>query len=159
MTHSLLVDPTPNLIAASNSTKVRSVRSNHIIGVSDQYVIDPEGVTVTALAADGPLTLSLPIAVAETLLVGLRAAATDVQHLRQERGDPLGTAVVSADKLPLDTMGCMATVVRDGRILLQFRHASADTTALFLSRYGALILAETLLNLANAERIAAKPER
>ena len=135
------------------------MRSNHIVGVSDQYVIDPEGVTVTVLAAEGPLTLALPIAVAETLLVGLRAAATDVQHLRQERDDPLGKPVVSADKLPLDTVGCMATVVQDGRILLQFRHAIAATTALFLSRSGALILAKTLVNLANTHRIAVNRER
>ncbi|RYI34468.1 MAG: hypothetical protein EON48_01900 [Acetobacteraceae bacterium] len=130
-----------------------------VIGLSDQYVIDHDGVTVTVLAAEGPVTLALPIALAETLLVGLRAAANDVQQLRQERGDPVGKAVVSADRPPLDTMGCMATVVRDGRILLQFRHAMAATTALFLSRQGASILAKTLLNLAGVDRVVSKRER
>jgi hypothetical protein len=146
-------------IAVVAGVKAQIVRKNHIISVSDQYVIDPEGVTVTSLTAEGPLTLTLPVAAAKTLLVGLRAATDDVHHLRQERGDPSGKAVVSADRLPLDTMGCMATVVRDGRILLQFRHAVAATTALFLSRQGAFMVAKTLLNLAGTERMVSKRER
>lgn len=124
------------------------MRSENILGISDEFIICPEGVTVTAQTADGPLTLSLPIVEAERFLVGLRGAADDVHRLRQERGDPVGKVIVPADRVPLDTVGCTAIVVRDGRILLQFRHAVAATTALFLSRQGAAILAKTLLNLA-----------
>lgn len=123
------------------------MRHEIIVGVSDEFIIGPDGVTVTAQTPDGPLTLSLPIMAAERFLVGLRAAADDVQRLRQDQGDPIGKVVAPADRAPLDTVGCTALVVRDGRILLQFRHAAAATTALFLSRQGAAILAKTLLNM------------
>lgn len=123
------------------------MRNENILSVSDEFIISPDGVAVTAQTPDGPLALSLPIIAAERLLVGLRAAADDVHRLRQEQGDPIGKVIAPADRAPLDTVGCMAIVVRDGRILLQFRHAVAATTALFLSRQGAAILAETLLNL------------
>jgi hypothetical protein len=102
------------------------------------------------------MALFLPLATAETLLVRLRAAANDVHRLRQERGDPLGKAVVSADQPPRDTVGCMATVIEDGRILLQFRHPSATTTALFVSRQGAAILAKALSEMAGAMQMAPK---
>ncbi len=123
------------------------MRHESIVSVSDEFIIRPDGVTVTAQTTDGPLTLSLPIVAAERFLIDLRAAADDVHRLRQEQGDPLGKVIVPADRAPLDTVGCMAIVVRDGRILLQFRHAVAATTALFLSRQGAALLAKTLLNL------------
>lgn len=123
------------------------MKHENIVGVSDEFMIRPDGVTVTAQTPDGPLMLSLPIIAAERFLVGLRAAADDVHRLREERGDPIGKIIAPADRAPLDTVGCMAIVVRDGRILLQFRHAVAATTALFLSRQGAAILAKTLLDL------------
>jgi hypothetical protein len=102
------------------------------------------------------MALFIPLATAETLLVRLRAAADDVHRLRQERGDPLGKAVVSADQAPRDTVGCMATVIKDGRILLQFRHPSATTTALFVSRQGAAILAKALSDMAGVMQTAPK---
>lgn len=135
------------------------MKNDHAVSVSDEFIICPDGVTVTVQTTDGPLTLSLPIVAAERFLVGLRAAADDVHRLRQEQGDPLGKAIASADRPPIDTVGCMATVVRDGRILLQFRHAVAATTAVFVSRQGAFILAKTLLNLAGANRMVSKRER
>jgi hypothetical protein len=125
-----------------------------VIGVSDDMILSPDEVTMTLQTADGPMPLSISLAAAEALLVRLRAAADDVHRLRQECGDPHGKAVVLADKPPLDTVGCMATVLNDGRILLQFRHSSAATTALLVSRPGVAILAKTLAQMADAtERI------
>jgi hypothetical protein len=125
-----------------------------IIGVSDDMILSPDEVTMTLQTTGGPVPLSISLDAAEALLVRLRAAADDVHRLRQERGDPHGKAVVLADKPPLDTVGCMATVLKDGRILLQFRHPSAATTALLVSRHGVAILAKTLTEMAGStERI------
>jgi hypothetical protein len=132
------------------------MRGHAVTGISDDVVLSPEGVRVTVHTADGPMALFLPLAAAETLLVRLRAAADDVHRLRQERGDPVGKAVVSADQPPRDTVGCIATVIKDGRILLQFRHPSATTTALFVSRQGAAILAKALSDMAGAMQMAPK---
>ena len=125
-------------------------------GISDDIILSPDGVRLTVHTGDGPMSLFLPLATAEALLVRLRAAADDVHRLRQEHGAPLGKAVVSADQPPLDTVGCMATVIKDGRILLQFRHASAATTALLVSRQGASILATALADMAGAMQLAPK---
>jgi hypothetical protein len=128
----------------------------HVTGVSDDVILSPDGVQLTVHTEDGPMGWFIPLATAEALLVRLRAAADDVHRLRQDRGDPLGKAVVSADQPPLDTVGCMATVIKDGRILLQFRHASAATTALLVSRQGASILAKALADMAGAMHLAPK---
>jgi len=121
----------------------------NIIGVSDDVILTPDEITMTLQTAGGPMPLSISLATAEALLVRLRAAADDLHRLQQDRGDPLGKAVVLADKPPLDTVGCMASVLKNGRILLQFRHPSAATTALLVPRPGASILAKTLLQMAD----------
>ena len=118
-----------------------------VIGLSDDIIISPDGLRATLVTEDGPLALDLPLRLVEALLLNLRAAADDAHRLRIERNDPLGVAVTSADKPPLDTAGCMATVAKDGRILLQFRHARAATTSLFIPRVGAAMLARALSDL------------
>jgi len=121
-----------------------------VIGIAEDMILSPDEVTMTLQTLGGPVPMSISLAAAEVLLVRLRAAADDVHRLRQERGDPEGKAVVLADKPPLDTVGCMATVLKDGRILLQFRHPSAATTALLVSRPGVAILAKTLAQMASS---------
>jgi hypothetical protein len=125
----------------------------NLTGMSDEVIIDPDGMTVSVRTADGPVSLNLPLAVAEALSLRVRAAADDVQRLRQDRGDQLSKAIASADRPPLDTVGCQATPIKDGRILLQFRHRSAATTDVFVSRQGASILAQTLFKLASIKRV------
>jgi hypothetical protein len=63
---------------------------------------------------------------------------------------------VSADQPPLDTVGCMATVLKEGRILLQFRHASVATTTLLVSQQGASTPATALSDMAGAMQMAPK---
>lgn len=119
--------------------------SDHpVIGVSDDVAADAEGVRLTLETADGPLTLAIPLLVAERLLVILRATADDAQRQRLERGDALRTAIVPTDRPPLDTTGCMASQAADGRILLQFRHAAAATTQIFVPPMGAAMLSRAL---------------
>jgi hypothetical protein len=119
----------------------------NVIGLSDDIVVSPEGLRITLVTEEGPLSVELPLLLAEKLLLNLRAAADDAHRIRIEQGNPLGRAVTSADKPPLDTAGCMATMARDGRILLQFRHAAAKTTSLFVPRVGAAMLARALTDL------------
>jgi len=116
--------------------------------MSEEIIIDPNGMAISVRTTDGPVSLNLPLAVAEALSLQVRAAADDVKRLRQDRGDQLCTAIASADRPPLDTVGCQATPIKDGRILLQFRHLSAATTDVFVSREGASILAHALFKMA-----------
>jgi hypothetical protein len=119
----------------------------------DEIIINPDGMTISVHTTNGRVSLNLPLAVAETLSLRVRAAADDVQRLRQDRGDQLCSAIASADRPPLDTVGCQATPIKDGRILLQFRHPSAATTDVLVSRQGAAILAHALLKMAGIKRV------
>jgi 3,4-dihydroxy-2-butanone 4-phosphate synthase len=124
-----------------------------VTAMSDDVIINPDGMTISVRTADGLVSLNLPLAVAEALSLRVRAAADDVQRLRQDRGDQLSNAIASADRPPLDTVGCQATPIKDGRILLQFRHPSAATTDVFVSRQGASILAHALFKMAGIKRV------
>lgn len=128
------------------------MKNHSVIGVSDDITIDPEGLRITLVTEEGPLSLDLPLQLVEKLLLNLRAAADDSHRFRIEQGRPLGVAVTNADKPPLDTAGCMATVAKDGRILLQFRHARAAMTSLFIPRVGAAMLARALGDLGGASQ-------
>ncbi len=120
------------------------MHDHQVIGVSDEVVADQDGVRIALQTAGGPLALTIPLAVAEALLLTLRSGADDAHRQRLERGDPLRTAIISTDRPPLDTTGCMASVAADGRILLQFRHAAAATTQIFVPPMGAAMLARAL---------------
>lgn len=119
--------------------------SDHpVIGVSDEVVADADGVRITLETSEGPLALTIPLLVAERLLLTLRSGADDAHRQRIERGDALRTAIVPTDRPPLDTTGCMASLAVDGRILLQFRHAAAAMTQIFVPPMGAAMLARAL---------------
>ncbi len=119
--------------------------SDHpVIGVSDEVVADADGVRITLETSEGPLALTIPLLVAERLLLTLRSSADDAHRQRIERGDALRTAIVPTDRPPLDTTGCMASLAADGRILLQFRHAAAAMTQIFVPPMGAAMLARAL---------------
>ena len=123
------------------------MKNRSVIGLSDDITISPDSLRISLTTEEGPLALELPLLLVEKLLLNLRGAADDAHRLRIAQGDPLGVAVTSADKPPLDTAGCMATVAKDGRILLQFRHARAAATSLFIPRVGAAMLARALGDL------------
>lgn len=123
------------------------MQNHQVIGLSDDITINPDGVRLVLETGDGPIGLDLPLLLVEKLLLNARAAADDAHRLRIQQGTPLGVAVTCADKPPLDTAGCMATVAKDGRILLQFRHARAAMTSLFIPRIGAAMLARALSEL------------
>ena len=118
-----------------------------VIGVSDDVLVSTESINLTLHTQENPIVLAIPLAVAEGLLLTLRKAADDAHRMRIEDGDALRQAIVSIDRPPLDTVGCMANVAQDGRILLQFRHAAAATTAVFVPRLGAAMLAKALTDL------------
>ncbi|SDB70708.1 hypothetical protein [Belnapia rosea] len=122
---------------------------NHhqVINVSDEVGVDPNGVRIILDTAEGPLSLSIPLETAEALLLNLRSAADDAHRQRIVQGNALRKAIISTDRPPLDTTGCMASATEDGRILLQFRHAAAATTSIFVPPVGAAMLAKALGDL------------
>ncbi len=133
--------------------------SDHpVIGVSDEVVADPDGVRITLETPAGPLALAIPLLVAERLLLTLRSGADDAHRQRIERGDALRTAIVPTDRPPLDTTGCMASTAADGRILLQFRHAAAAMTQIFVPPMGAAMLARALGELSGQAQPPQPPQ-
>jgi hypothetical protein len=122
----------------------KSMHDHQVIGVSDEVVATQDDVRIILDTAEGPIALTLPLLLAERVLVNLRAGADDAHRQRIEQDDALRTAIVPTDRPPLDTTGCMASVATDGRILLQFRHAAAATTQIFVPPMGAAMLARAL---------------
>jgi hypothetical protein len=120
------------------------MHDHQVIAVSDEIEAKPDAVRVILETTEGPIALTLPLIVAERVLLTLRAGADDAHRQRIEQGDPLRAAIIPTDRPPLDTTGCMASVAADGRILLQFRHAAAATTQIFVPPMGAAMLARAL---------------